>query len=81
MSDFTRHAIYNRQNVEIDDDVNLMFVIVVFVFDVRMMFFVVVVVVVVSSFAFIVLIVFSLVELILISFEIALFATFACRVC
>ncbi len=78
MNDFARHDAHSRQNIEIDDDVNLVFVIIVFVFDVRVMFFVVVVVI--SSFALIVSIVFFLVELILISLEIELLATFACRV-
>ncbi len=55
-----------------------MFVVVIFVFDVRIMFFVVVVVV--FSFAFIVSIVFFFVELISISFEIELLATFIYRV-
>ncbi len=54
MNDFTRHDVHNRQNVEIDNYVNL--VLVVLVISVRMMFFVVVVVV--FSLAFVVSIVF-----------------------
>ncbi len=80
MNDFAKHDAHNRQNVEINDDVDFVLVVVVFVFDVQMMSFVVVVVVVVSSSAFIVSIVFFLVELILISLEIELLTTFACRV-
>ncbi len=78
MSDFARHDAHDRQNVEIDDDVNLVFVVVVFVFDVRMMSFVAVVIV--FSSALIVSIVFFLVELISISLEIELLTTLACRV-
>ncbi len=80
MSDFAKHDAHNRQNIEIDDNVNLVLVVVIFVFDVRMMFFVAVIIVVVFSSAFIVSIVFFLVELISISLEIELLATFACRV-
>ncbi len=78
MSDFAKHDVHNRQNVEIDDDVDFVLVVVVFVFDVRIMSFVAVVVV--SSSALIVSIVFSLVELISISLEIERLTTFACRV-
>jgi hypothetical protein len=80
MNDFTKHDAHNCQNIEIDDNVNLMCVVIIFVFDVRVMFFVVVVIVIVFSFTFIVSIVFFLVELISISFEIELLKTFACRV-
>ncbi len=76
MSDFTKHDVYNCQHVKIDDYVNL--VLVVFIIDVRMMFFVVIVVV--FLFVFIVLIVFFFVELIAISLENKLFATFVRRV-
>jgi hypothetical protein len=76
MSDFTQHDVYNRQNVEINDYVNL--VLVVLVINVCMMFFVVVVVV--FSFAFIVSIVFFFVKLIAISLWIEFFATFTRRV-
>jgi hypothetical protein len=74
MSDFTRHDAHNRQNIEIDDYVNL--VLVVLVINVRMMFFVVVV----ALSALVVSIVFFFVELIAIALEIELFATFARRV-
>ncbi len=74
MNDFARHNVHNRQNIEIDDDINIMFVVIIFVFNVRIMFFIVVVIV--FSFAFIVSIVFFLVELISISLEIELFTTF-----
>jgi hypothetical protein len=74
MSDFTRHDAHDRQNIEIDDYVD--FVLIILIINVRMMFFVVVVVIVVFSFAFIVSIVFFLVELITISLEINLLATF-----
>jgi hypothetical protein len=80
VSDFARHDAHNRQNVEIDDNVDLVLIVVVFVFDVRVMFFAAVVVVVVSSSAFIVSFVSFFVELILISLEIELFTTFVCRV-
>ncbi len=80
MNDFARHDAHNRQNIEIDDDVNLVLIVVVFVFDVQVMFFIVIVVVVVFSFAFVVSIVFFFVELISISFEIELLTTFVCRV-
>ncbi len=63
MNDFTRHDAHNRQNIEIDDYVNL--VLIVLVIDVRIMFFVVIVII--FSFAFVVLIVFFLVELIAIA--------------
>jgi hypothetical protein len=76
MNDFTRHNAHNYQNVEINDYVNLIFV--VLVINVRMMFFVVVVVV--FRFAFVVLIVSFLVKLIAISLEIELLAIFARRV-
>jgi hypothetical protein len=76
MSDFTTHNVYNRQNIEINDDVNFLFV--VFIINVQIMFFVIVVVV--FSFAFVVSIVFFLVELIAISLEIKLLATFVRRV-
>jgi hypothetical protein len=52
MSDFIKHDVHNRQNIEIDDYVDFVFVI--FVINVQMMFFVVVVI----SFAFVVSIVF-----------------------
>jgi hypothetical protein len=74
MSDFTRHEAHNRQNIEIDDYVNL--VLVVLIINVRMMFFVVVVVL----FAFVVSIVSFLVELIAIALKIELLTTFARRV-
>ncbi len=80
MNDFAKHDVHNRKNIEIDDNVNLVLVVVVFVFDVRVMSFVAVVVVVVFSSAFIVSIVFFLVELISISLEVELFTTFVCRV-
>ncbi len=81
MNDFAKHDAHNRQNIEIDDNVNLVLIVVRFRFprssDVfrhcRCRF-------VVLSFAFIVSIVFFLVELISISFEIELLATFVCRV-
>jgi hypothetical protein len=63
--DVTRHSAHDRQNPEINDDVNL--VLFFFVIDFRIEFFVVVVVV--SSFAFAVSIVSFFVELIEISLE------------
>jgi hypothetical protein len=67
--DLTKHSAHNRQNLEIDDDVN--FVLLFLVIDFRIEFFVDVVVV--FSFAFAVSIVSFFVELITISFEIELF--------
>ncbi len=67
--DLTKHNVHDRQNLEIDDDVNLVFFF--FVIDFRIEFFVVVVII--SSFAFVVSIVSFFVELITISFEIELF--------
>ncbi len=64
--DVMRHSAHDRQNLEIDDDVN--FVLFFFVIDLRNESFVVVVVV--FSFAFVVSIVSLFVELIAISFEI-----------
>ncbi len=78
MNDFTKHDAHNRQNIEIDDYVN--FVLINLIIKIRLMFFVIVVVVVVFSFAFVVSIVFFLVELIAISFEIELLAIFVRRV-
>ncbi len=74
--DVTRHNVHDRQNLEIDDDVNFVFFF--FVIDLRIESFVVVVVV--FSFAFVVSIVSFFVELITISFEIELLAMFAHRV-
>ncbi len=76
MSDFTKHDVHNRQNVEIDDYVDL--VLVVLVIDVRIMSFVVIVVI--SPSALVVSIVSFLVELIAISLQIELFATLVRRV-
>ncbi len=76
LNDFTRHDAHNRQNIEIDDYVNL--VLVVLIFNVRVMSFVIVVVV--FSSAFVVSIVFFLVELIAIALEIELLTTFVRRV-
>jgi hypothetical protein len=67
--DLTRHSAHDRQNLEIDDDVN--FVLFFFVIDFWIESFVVVVVV--FSSAFVVSIVSFFVELITISFEIQLF--------
>jgi uncharacterized Tic20 family protein len=67
--DLTKHNVHDRQNLEIDDDVN--FVLFRFIIDFRIEFFVVVVVV--FSFAFVVSIVSFFVELITILFEIELF--------
>ncbi len=64
-----KHSVHDRQNLEINDDVNL--VLFFFVIDLRIESFVVVVVVV-FSFAFAVSIVLFFVELITISFEIEL---------
>jgi hypothetical protein len=65
--DLTKHSAHDRQNLEIDDDVNL--VLSLFVIDLRVVSFVVVVV---FSLAFAVSIVSSFVELITISLEIEL---------
>jgi hypothetical protein len=64
--DVTRHSAHDRQNLEINDDVN--FVLFFFVIDLRIKFFVVVVVV--SSLAFVVSILSLFVELIAISLEV-----------
>jgi hypothetical protein len=72
--DLTKHNAHDRQNFEINDDVNFVFFF--FVIDFRIEYFVVVVVVVLSS-AFIVSIVSFFVELITISFEIELFTILA----
>jgi hypothetical protein len=64
--DVTRHSVHDRQNLEVNDDVNL--TLFFFVIDFRIESFVVVVVV--FSFAFIVSIVSFFVELIAISLEI-----------
>jgi hypothetical protein len=72
--DVTRHSAHDRQNLEINDDVNL--VLFFFVINLRIEFFVVVVVV--SSLAFVVSIVSFLVELIAISLK--LLAMFVRRV-
>jgi hypothetical protein len=74
--DVTKHSAHDRQNLEIDDNVN--FVLFFFVIDVRIESFVVVVVV--SSFAFVVSIVSFFVELIAISFAIELLAMLVHRV-
>jgi hypothetical protein len=64
--DVTRHSAHDRQNLEIDDDVN--FVLLFFVIDLRIESFVVVFVV--FSLAFVVSIVSSFVKLIAISLEV-----------
>jgi hypothetical protein len=75
--DLTRHDVHDRQNLEINDDVN--FVLFFFVIDFRIESFVVVVVV--FSFAFTVSIVSLFVELLItISLEIELFTMLVCRV-
>jgi hypothetical protein len=71
-----KHNVHDRQNLEINDDVN--FVLFFFVIDFRIESFVVIVVVV-FSFAFIVTIISFFVELITISFEIELFIMFVRR--
>ncbi len=72
----TKYNVHNRQNLEINDNVNFVFFF--FVIDFRIEFFVVVVVV--FSLAFIVSIVSFFVELIVISFEIELFTMLVRRV-
>jgi hypothetical protein len=67
--DLTKHSAHDRQNLEINDDVNL--VLLFFVIDLRIKSFVIVVIIV-FSFALVVSIVSSLVELITISLEIEL---------
>ncbi len=74
--DLTKHSAHDRQNLEINDDVN--FVLFFFVIDFRIESFVVAVIVVLSS-AFVVSIVSFFVELITISFEIELFIMFVRR--
>jgi hypothetical protein len=73
--DVTKHNAHDRQNLEIDDDVN--FVLFFFVIDFRIESFVVVVVV--FWFTFIVSIISFFVKLIAISFEIELLAMFVRR--
>jgi uncharacterized Tic20 family protein len=72
--DLTKHNAHDRQNLEINDDVN--FVLSLFVIDLRIRSFVIVVVVVLSS-ALVVSIVSFLVELITISLEIELLTMLA----
>ncbi len=74
--DVTRHSVHDRQNLEIDNDVNLVFFF--FVIDLRIKFFVVVAVI--FSLAFVVSIVSFFVELIAISFEIELLVMLIRRV-
>jgi hypothetical protein len=73
--DLTKHSAHDRQNLEIDNDVNFVFFF--FVIDFRIKSFVVVVVV--FLFAFVVSIISFFVELITISFEIELFTMLICR--
>jgi hypothetical protein len=73
--DVTKHNVHDRQNFEVNDDVNFVFFFLVI--DFRIEFFVIVVVF--FSFAFVVSIVSSFVELITISLEIKLFTMFVRR--
>ncbi len=69
--DLTKYNVHDRQNLKINDDVNLVFFF--FIVDVRIELFVVIV----FSFTFVVSIISFFVELITISFEIKLFTMFA----
>jgi hypothetical protein len=74
--DMTKYSVHDRQNLEIDDDVNL--VLFFFVINFRIEFFVVIVVI--FSFAFVVSIVSFFAELIAILFEIESLAMLVRRV-